>query len=102
MKELCMIIKDMAVPDLPDIRTSLCTYDKDALCCGAPCRRWAYHAIRSADDERSLADVVSERQRSERRLSVLTRLDHGEIKYCGSYRLFSNSLIIQTNFWKRR
>ncbi|WP_330390090.1 hypothetical protein [Butyrivibrio hungatei] len=32
-----------------NIRTSLRTYDRDALCCGAPCWRWAYHALHSAD-----------------------------------------------------
>ena len=49
MNELCMIIKDMVIPNFMNIRTSLRTYDRDALCCGAPCWRWAYHAIHSAD-----------------------------------------------------
>ena len=49
MNELCMIIKDVVVPNFLNIRTSLRTYDRDAICCGAPCWRWAYHAIHSAD-----------------------------------------------------
>ena len=49
MNGLCMIIKDVVVPNFLNIRTSLRTYDRDAICCGAPCWRWAYHAIHSAD-----------------------------------------------------
>ncbi len=49
MNELCMIIKDTVKPNFLNIHTSLQTYDRDALCCGAPCWRWAYHALHSAD-----------------------------------------------------
>ena len=49
VKELCMIIKEMVKPNFLNIRTSLQTYDRNALCCGAPCWRWAYHALHSAD-----------------------------------------------------
>ena len=49
MNELCMIIKDTVKPNFLNIRTSLQTYDRDALCCKAPCWRWAYHALHSAD-----------------------------------------------------
>ena len=49
MNELCMIIKDTVKPNFLNIRTSIRTYDRDALCCGAPCWRWAYHALHSAD-----------------------------------------------------
>ncbi len=49
MKDLCMIIKDTVRPNFLNIRSSLLTYDRDALCCGAPCWRWAYHALHSAD-----------------------------------------------------
>ena len=49
MNELCAIIKDMVIPNFMNIRTSLRTYDRNALCCGSPCWRWAYHAIHSAD-----------------------------------------------------
>ncbi|MBQ4220869.1 MAG: DinB family protein [Butyrivibrio sp.] len=49
MNELCKIIKDTVKPNFLNIRTSLRTYDRDALCCGAPCWRWAYHALHSAD-----------------------------------------------------
>ena len=49
MNELCMIIKDMVKPNFLNIRTSIQTYDRDALCCGAPCWRWVYHALHSAD-----------------------------------------------------
>ena len=46
---LCSIIRDTVVPNFLNIRTSIQTYDRDALCCGAPCWRWAYHALHSAD-----------------------------------------------------
>lgn len=49
MNELCMIIKETVKPNFLNIRTSIKTYDRDALCCGAPCWRWAYHALHSAD-----------------------------------------------------
>ena len=49
MNELCRIIRDMVIPNFMNIRTSLRTYDRDALCCGSPRWRWAYHAIHSAD-----------------------------------------------------
>lgn len=49
MKELINIIKDTVVPNFMNIRTSIRSYDRDALCCGAPCWRWAYHALHSAD-----------------------------------------------------
>lgn len=49
MNELCMIIKDMVKPNFLNIKTSIKTYDRDALCCGAPCWRWVYHALHSAD-----------------------------------------------------
>ena len=49
MNELCKIIKDTVTPNFLNIRTSLRTYDRDALCCGAPCWRWAYPALHSAD-----------------------------------------------------
>ena len=49
MNELCMIIKDMVKPNFLNIKTSIKTYDRDALCCGAPCWRWVDHALHSAD-----------------------------------------------------
>ena len=49
MNELCMIIKDTVKPNFLNIRTSIQTYDRDADCLGAPCWRWAYHALHSAD-----------------------------------------------------
>ena len=49
MNELCMIIKDTVMPNFLNIRTSIRTYDHDADCLGAPCWRWAYHALHSAD-----------------------------------------------------
>ena len=49
MNELCQIIKDTVKPNFLNIRTSIQTYDRNALCCGAPCWRWAYHALHSAD-----------------------------------------------------
>ena len=49
MNELCRIIKNTVEPNFLNIRTSIRAYDRDALCCGAPCWRWAYHALHSAD-----------------------------------------------------
>lgn len=49
MNELCMIIKDMVKPNFLNIKTSIQTYDRNALCCGAPCWRWVYHTLHSAD-----------------------------------------------------
>ena len=49
MNELCTIIKNMVIPNFLNIKTSIQTYDRDALCCGAPCWRWTYHALHSAD-----------------------------------------------------
>lgn len=49
MNELCMIIKDTVKPNFLNIRTSIRAYDRDADCLGAPCWRWAYHALHSAD-----------------------------------------------------
>ena len=49
MNELIAVIKDTVMPNFLNIKTSLQTYDRDALCCGAPCWRWAYHALHSAD-----------------------------------------------------
>ena len=49
MNELCMIIKDMVRPNFLNIKTAIQAYDRDALCCGSPLWRWAYHALHSAD-----------------------------------------------------
>ena len=35
MNELCKIIKEMVKPNFLNIRTSIRTYDRDALCCGS-------------------------------------------------------------------
>jgi hypothetical protein len=44
-----MIIKNTVRPNFRNIRTSILTYDRNALCVGAPCWRWVYHALHSAD-----------------------------------------------------
>ncbi|MBQ1903941.1 MAG: DinB family protein, partial [Ruminococcus sp.] len=49
MDALCKVIREMTIPNFLNIRTSIQTYDRDALCCGAPCWRWVYHALHSAD-----------------------------------------------------
>lgn len=49
MNSLCMIIKDTVKPNFLNIRTSIQTYDRNALCCCVPCWRWVYHALHSAD-----------------------------------------------------
>ena len=49
MNELCKVIREMVIPNFLNIRTSIQTYDRDAVICGAPCWRWVYHALHSAD-----------------------------------------------------
>ena len=49
MNTLCNVIKSTVVPNLINMRVALHTYDRNALCCGAPCWRWAYHTLHSAD-----------------------------------------------------
>ena len=49
MNELCKIIKEAVTPNFLNIRVSIKTYDRDALCYGVPCWRWVYHALHSAD-----------------------------------------------------
>ncbi|MBR5347681.1 MAG: DinB family protein [Lachnospiraceae bacterium] len=49
MNELCKIIKETVKPNFLNIRTSIKTYDREALFYGAPCWRWVYHALHSAD-----------------------------------------------------
>ena len=49
MNELCMVIKQTVIPNFMNIRAALQAYDRDALFCGAPCWRWAYHTLHSAD-----------------------------------------------------
>ncbi len=49
MNELIAVIKDTVKPNFLNIRTSIKAYDRDAVCCGAPCWRWVYHALHSAD-----------------------------------------------------
>lgn len=49
MRELIEIIKETIKPNFLNIKTSIQSYDRDAICCGAPCWRWAYHALHSAD-----------------------------------------------------
>lgn len=49
MRELIEIIKETIKPNFLNIKTSIQCYDRDAICCGAPCWRWAYHALHSAD-----------------------------------------------------
>ena len=49
MNDLVKIIKDTISPNFLNIKTSILAYDRDAICCGAPCWRWAYHALHSAD-----------------------------------------------------
>ena len=49
MNEMIEVIKATVIPNFINIRTSITTYDRDALCCGAPCWRWVYHALHSAD-----------------------------------------------------
>ncbi len=49
MNDLCKVIREMVIPNFLNIRTSIKTYDRDAVICGSPCWRWAYHALHSAD-----------------------------------------------------
>ena len=45
MNELCKIIKNTVKPNFLNIKTSIQTYDREALCCGVPCWRWVYHRL---------------------------------------------------------
>ena len=49
MNELCKVIREAVTPNFLNLRVSIKTYDRDALCYGAPCWRWVYHAVHSAD-----------------------------------------------------
>ncbi len=49
MNELIAVIKDTIGPNFLNMKTALRSYDRDAICCQAPCWRWAYHALHSAD-----------------------------------------------------
>ena len=49
MNDLCAVIRHTVIPNFINLRIALRTYDRNALCCGAPCWRWAYHTIHSAD-----------------------------------------------------
>ena len=49
MNDLCKVIREMVIPNFLNIRTSIQTYDRDAVICGAPCWRWVYHTLHSAD-----------------------------------------------------
>ncbi len=49
MNTLCSIIRHTVIPNFINLRIALRTYNRDAQCCGAPCWRWAYHTIHSAD-----------------------------------------------------
>ncbi len=49
MNDLIKIIKETVKPNFLNIRTSIKSYDRDALCVGVPCWRWVYHALHSAD-----------------------------------------------------
>jgi len=49
MTALCQIIRRTVIPNFMNLRIALRTYDRDALCVGAPCWRWAYHTLHSAD-----------------------------------------------------
>ena len=39
----------MVKPNFVNIKTSVKTYDRNALFCGVQCWRWVYHALHSAD-----------------------------------------------------
>ena len=49
MKNLCEIIKEQVVPNFINLETAIKTYDRNALVCGSPAWRYAYHTIHSAD-----------------------------------------------------
>ena len=49
MRAVCDMIKKQADSNFINLRTALLTYDHEALVCGAPAWRYAYHTIHSAD-----------------------------------------------------
>jgi hypothetical protein len=50
MNDLCKVIREMVIPNFLNIRTSIQTYDRDAVICGAPCWRWVSQADKYVDD----------------------------------------------------
>lgn len=49
MNTFCSLIKKQAEINFINLETALRTYDRNALVCGAPAHRYAYHTIHSAD-----------------------------------------------------
>lgn len=49
MKTLCKIIREQISANYLNLETAIRTYDRNALVCGAPAWRYAYHAVHSAD-----------------------------------------------------
>lgn len=49
MKELIKQIKEQMTVNFINLETALRTYDRNALVCGSPAWRYAYHTIHSAD-----------------------------------------------------
>lgn len=49
MQKVCEMIRKQAIPNFINLETSIKTYNRNALVCGSPAWRYAYHAIHSAD-----------------------------------------------------
>lgn len=49
MKKHCEMIKKQTAANFLNLETAIKTYDRDALVCGSPAWRYAYHTIHSAD-----------------------------------------------------
>ncbi len=49
MKNLCTMIKQQTDANFMNLITTVKTYDRNALICGAPAWRYVYHTIHSAD-----------------------------------------------------
>ena len=49
MKNLCTMIKQQTDANFLNLITTVKTYDRNALICGAPAWRYVYHTIHSAD-----------------------------------------------------
>ncbi len=49
MNTVCEMIKRQVIPNFINLETAIKTYDRNALVCGVPSWRYAYHTIHSAD-----------------------------------------------------
>ena len=67
MDALCKVIREMMVPNFMNIRTSIQTYDRDALCCAGS---GTYRSIQECSTDRQLLQQASSRCGCRRLISM--------------------------------